>query len=65
MRRYLGIRRKQTHWEGGVGGRVPGPDQNVKQGGGGGGGGGGLFVFNDTIDGPRAPAVKPGRITQA
>ncbi len=24
-----------------------------------------LFVFNDTIDGPRAPAVKPGRITQA
>jgi hypothetical protein len=24
-----------------------------------------LFVFNDTIEGPRAPAVKPGRITQA
>ena len=24
-----------------------------------GGGGGGLFVFNDTIEGPRAPAVKP------
>ncbi len=22
-----------------------------------------LFVFNDTIEGPRAPAVKPGRIT--
>jgi hypothetical protein len=21
-----------------------------------------LFVFNDTIEGPRAPAVKPGRI---
>jgi hypothetical protein len=26
-----------------------------------GGGGGDLFVFNDTIEGPRAPAVKPGR----
>ena len=26
----------------------------------GGGGGGDLFVFNDTIEGPRAPAVKPG-----
>ena len=24
-----------------------------------------LFVFNVTIEGPRAPAVKPGRITQA
>ncbi len=24
-----------------------------------------VFVFNDTIEGPRAPAVKPGRITQA
>jgi hypothetical protein len=24
-----------------------------------------LFVFNDTVEGPRAPAVKPGRITQA
>ena len=24
-----------------------------------------LFVFNDTIQGPRAPAVKLGRITQA
>ena len=24
-----------------------------------------LFVFKDTIEGPRAPAVKPGRITQA
>ena len=24
-----------------------------------------LFVFNDTIERPRAPAVKPGRITQA
>ncbi len=24
-----------------------------------------LFVFNDTIEGPRSPAVKPGRITQA
>ncbi len=24
-----------------------------------------LFVFNDTIEGPRAPVVKPGRITQA
>jgi hypothetical protein len=23
-----------------------------------------LFVFNDTIEGPRAPAVKPGRVTQ-
>ena len=23
-----------------------------------------LFVFNNTIEGPRAPAVKPGRITQ-
>jgi hypothetical protein len=22
-----------------------------------------LFVFNDTMEGPRAPAVKPGRIT--
>jgi hypothetical protein len=22
-----------------------------------------LFVFNDTIEGPRAPAVKPGRVT--
>ena len=25
--------------------------------GGGGGGGGDLFVFNDTLEGPRAPAV--------
>jgi hypothetical protein len=24
-----------------------------------------LFVFNDTIEGPRAPAVKPGCVTQA
>jgi hypothetical protein len=24
-----------------------------------------LFVFNGTIEAPRAPAVKPGRITQA
>ena len=24
-----------------------------------------LFVFKDTIGGPRAPAVKPGRITQS
>ncbi len=24
-----------------------------------------LFVFNDTIEGPREPAVKPGRVTQA
>jgi hypothetical protein len=24
-----------------------------------------LLVFNDTIEGPRAPAVKPGRVTQA
>jgi hypothetical protein len=23
-----------------------------------------LFVFNDTVEGPRAPAVKPGRITE-
>jgi hypothetical protein len=23
-----------------------------------------IFVFNDTIEGPRAHAVKPGRITQ-
>ncbi len=23
-----------------------------------------LFVFNDTIEGPRAPVVKPGRVTQ-
>ncbi len=23
-----------------------------------------FFVFNDTIEGPRAPAVKPGRITK-
>jgi hypothetical protein len=22
-----------------------------------------LFVFNDAIGGPRAPAVKPGRVT--
>jgi|LauGreDrversion2_3_1035106.scaffolds.fasta_scaffold53311_1 hypothetical protein len=22
-----------------------------------------LFVFDDTIEGPRAPAVKPGRVT--
>jgi hypothetical protein len=28
-------------------------------------GGGGLFVFNDTIEGPRPPAVKPGRFTLA
>ena len=21
-------------------------------------------IFNDTIEGPRAPAVKPGRVTQ-
>ena len=33
----------------------------------GGGVGGGVIrnVINDTIEGPRAPAVKPGRITQA
>jgi hypothetical protein len=24
-----------------------------------------LFVLNDTVEGPRAPAVKPGRVTQA
>ena len=24
-----------------------------------------LFVFNDTAEGPRTPAVKPGRVTQA
>jgi hypothetical protein len=24
-----------------------------------------LFIFNDTIEGPRAPAVEPGRVTQA
>ncbi len=24
-----------------------------------------LFVFNDTMEGPRAPAVKPGCVTQA
>jgi hypothetical protein len=24
-----------------------------------------LFVFNESIEGPRAPAVKPGRDTQA
>jgi hypothetical protein len=24
-----------------------------------------LFVFNDIIEGSRAPAVKPGRVTQA
>jgi hypothetical protein len=24
-----------------------------------------LFVFNDTVEGPRAPAVKAGLITQA
>jgi hypothetical protein len=24
-----------------------------------------LFVFNNIIEGPRAPAVTPGRITQA
>ena len=24
-----------------------------------------LFVFNDTIEGPRAPAVKPRRVTEA
>ena len=24
-----------------------------------------LFVSNDTIEGPTAPVVKPGRITQA
>jgi len=23
-----------------------------------------LFVFNDTIEGPTAPAVKPGRVTR-
>ncbi len=33
--------------------------------GGGGGEGEDLFVFNDTIAGPRAPAVKPGCTTQA
>jgi hypothetical protein len=39
--------------------------------GGGGGGGGGiriinlLFVFNVTIEGPRAPAVKPGHTFQS
>jgi hypothetical protein len=25
----------------------------------------GLFVFNDTIEGPRAPAIKSGRVTPA
>jgi hypothetical protein len=24
-----------------------------------------FFVFNDTIEGPRAPVVMPGRVTQA
>jgi hypothetical protein len=24
-----------------------------------------LFIFNDAIEGPRAPAAKPGRVTQA
>jgi hypothetical protein len=24
-----------------------------------------LFVFNDTMEGPRAPAVKPGCVTHA
>jgi hypothetical protein len=24
-----------------------------------------VIRFNDTIEGPRAPAVKPGRVTQA
>jgi hypothetical protein len=24
-----------------------------------------LIVFKDTVEGPRSPAVKPGRITQA
>ena len=24
-----------------------------------------LFVFHDTIEGPRAPAVKPGRVNLA
>jgi hypothetical protein len=24
-----------------------------------------LFIFNDTIEGPRAPAVKPGSVTEA
>jgi hypothetical protein len=24
-----------------------------------------LFIFYDTIQGPRAPVVKPGRVTQA
>jgi hypothetical protein len=28
-------------------------------------GGGGLFVFNITVEGPRAPVVKPGCVTQA
>jgi hypothetical protein len=28
-------------------------------------GGEDVFVFNDTIEGPRAPVVKPGRVTQA
>ena len=45
---------------------------DAAQGGGGGGGGGptggeekeDLFIFNNTIEGSRAPAVKPGRITQ-
>jgi hypothetical protein len=23
-----------------------------------------LFIFNDTIEGPRAPAVRPGRIRE-
>ena len=45
-----------------------GEGNNAQRGGGGGGGGGGgegLFIFNDTIEGPRAPADKPGRITRA
>ena len=33
-------------------------------GGGGGGGGGILFVFEDTVEGPMAPALKPVRVTQ-
>ena len=32
---------------------------------GGGGGGGGCIRIHDTIEGPRASVVKPGRITQA
>jgi len=49
---------KWERWEeGGRGKRGEGRDREEEEEG--------LFVFNDTIEGPRAPAIKPGRVAPA